>query len=210
MVSPLTTFKVIYMFGRKKFSNNSIEYLVVGLGNPDRKYENTRHNAGFIMLDYIADELGVKVKRLKFKSTVGEAKIGAHRVLLMKPSTFMNNSGQAVVEAMNFYKIPAEKVVVLLDDINLDVGKMRIRQKGSDGGQNGMKNIIYLSGSDRFPRVKIGIGKKPNPDYDLAAWVLSKFTGSDLKALEQVKKNCYEAVELMLDGKIDRAMNKFN
>ncbi|MBQ7504364.1 MAG: aminoacyl-tRNA hydrolase [Ruminococcus sp.] len=198
------------MFGRKKFSNNSIEYLVVGLGNPDRKYENTRHNAGFIMLDYIADELGVKVKRLKFKSTVGEAKIGAHRVLLMKPSTFMNNSGQAVVEAMNFYKIPAEKVVVLLDDINLDVGKMRIRQKGSDGGQNGMKNIIYLSGSDRFPRVKIGIGKKPNPDYDLAAWVLSKFTGSDLKALEQVKKNCYEAVELMLDGKIDRAMNKFN
>lgn len=198
------------MFGRKKFSNNSIEYLIVGLGNPDRKYENTRHNAGFIMLDYIAEQLGVKVKRIKFKSTVGEARIGSHRVLLMKPSTFMNNSGQAVVEAMNFYKIPAEKVVVLLDDINLDVGKMRIRQKGSDGGQNGMKNIIYLSGSDQFPRVKIGIGKKPNPDYDLAAWVLSKFTGSDLKALEQVKENCYEAVELILDGKIDRAMNKFN
>ena len=198
------------MFGRKKFSNNSIEYLVVGLGNPDRKYENTRHNAGFIMLDYIAEQLGVKVKRIKFKSTVGEARIGSHRVLLMKPSTFMNNSGQAVVEAMNFYKIPAEKVVVLLDDINLDVGKMRIRQKGSDGGQNGMKNIIYLSGSDRLPRVKIGIGKKPNPDYDLAAWVLSKFTGSDLKALEQVKENCFEAVELILDGKIDRAMNKFN
>lgn len=198
------------MFGKKKFSNNSIEYLVVGLGNPDRKYENTRHNAGFIMLDYIAEQLGVKVKRIKFKSTVGEARIGSHRVLLMKPSTFMNNSGQAVVEAMNFYKIPAEKVVVLLDDVNLDVGKMRIRQKGSDGGQNGMKNIIYLSGSDRFPRVKIGIGKKPNPDYDLAAWVLSKFTGSDLKALEQVKENCYEAVELILDGKIDRAMNKFN
>ena len=198
------------MFGRKKFSNNSIEYLIVGLGNPDRKYENTRHNAGFIMLDYIAEQLDVKVKRIKFKSTVGEARIGARRVLPMKPSTFMNNSGQAVVEAMNFYKIPAEKVVVLLDDINLDVGKMRIRQKGSDGGQNGMKNIIYLSGSDQFPRVKIGIGKKPNPDYDLAAWVLSKFTGSDLKALEQVKKNCFEAVELILDGKIDRAMNKFN
>ncbi len=198
------------MFGRKKFSNNSIEYLIVGLGNPDRKYENTRHNAGFIMLDYIAEQLDVKVKRIKFKSTVGEARIGARRALLMKPSTFMNNSGQAVVEAMNFYKIPAEKVVVLLDDINLDVGKMRIRQKGSDGGQNGMKNIIYLSGSDQFPRVKIGIGKKPNPDYDLAAWVLSKFTGSDLKALEQVKKNCFEAVELILDGKIDRAMNKFN
>lgn len=198
------------MFGRKKFSNNSIEYLVVGLGNPDRKYENTRHNAGYIALDYIAEELGVKVKRVKFKSMVGEAKIGSSRALLMKPATYMNNSGQAVVEAMKFYKIPAEKVVILLDDINLDVGKMRIRQKGSDGGQNGMKNIIYLSGSDQFPRIKIGIGKKPNPDYDLAAWVLSKFTGDDLKALEQVKKNCYEAVELILDGRIDRAMNKFN
>ncbi len=198
------------MFGRKKFSNNSIEYLVVGLGNPDRKYENTRHNAGYIVIDHIADELGVRIKRIKFKSTVAEADIGGHRVLLMKPSTYMNNSGQAVVEAMNFYKIPAEKVVVLLDDINLDVGKTRIRAKGSDGGQNGMKNIIYLSGSDQFPRIKIGIGKKPHPDYDLAAWVLSKFTGDELKALEQVKKNCYEAVELILDGKIDRAMNKFN
>lgn len=198
------------MFGRKKFSNNSIEYLVVGLGNPDRKYENTRHNAGFIVLDYIADELGVKVKRLKFKSMVGEAEIGAHRVLLMKPSTYMNNSGQAVVEAMNFYKIPAENVVVLLDDINLDVGKTRIRTKGSDGGQNGMKNIIYLSGSDKFPRIKIGIGKKPNLDYDLAAWVLSKFTSDELKTLEQVKKNCFDAVELILDGKTDRAMNKYN
>ncbi|MCR5653814.1 MAG: aminoacyl-tRNA hydrolase [Ruminococcus sp.] len=198
------------MFGRKKFSNNSIEYLVVGLGNPDRKYENTRHNAGFLALDYIADELGVKVKRLKFKSAVGEAKIDSHRVLLMKPSTFMNNSGQAVVEAMSFYKIPAEKVVILLDDINLDVGKMRIRTKGSDGGQNGMKNIIYLSGSDKFPRIKIGIGKKPNPEYDLAAWVLSKFTKDEIKALEQVQKNCYEAVRLILDGKIDRAMNQYN
>ena len=198
------------MFGKKKFSNNSIEYLVVGLGNLDRKYENTRHNAGFIALDYIAEELGVKVKRLKFKSTICEAKIGSHRVLLMKPSTFMNNSGQAVVEAMNFYKIPAENVVILLDDINLDVGKMRIRSKGSDGGQNGMKNIIYLSGSDKFPRIKIGIGKKPNPDYDLAAWVLSKFTSGELRSLDEVKKNCYEAVGLILDGKIDRAMNKFN
>ena len=128
----------------------------------------------------------------------------------MKPSTFMNNSGQAVVETMNFYKIPAENVVILLDDINLDVGKMRIRSKGSDGGQNGMKNIIYLSGSDKFPRIKIGLGKKPNPEYDLAAWVLSKFTRDELKSLDEIKKNCYEAVELILDGKIDRAMNKFN
>lgn len=198
------------MFGRKKFSNNSIEYIVVGLGNPDRKYENTRHNAGFQALDYIADELGVRVNRIKFKSTVGEAAIGSHRVLLMKPSTYMNNSGQAVVEAMNFYKIPAEKVVVLLDDINLDVGKMRVRRKGSDGGQNGMKNIIYLSGSDAFPRVKIGIGKKPHPDYDLAAWVLSRFSAAEQKLLDEVCRNCFEAVRLILDGDIDGAMNKFN
>ena len=198
------------MFGKKKFSNNSIEYIIVGLGNPDRKYENTRHNSGFIMLDYIADKLSVKVNRVKFKSAVGEARIGGHRVLLMKPSTYMNNSGQAVVEAMNFYKIPAENVIVLLDDINLDVGKMRIRSKGSDGGQNGMKNIIYLSGSDKFPRIKIGIGKKPNPEYDLAAWVLSKFTKDEFKALEKVAENSYDAVGLIMDGNISEAMNRYN
>ena len=198
------------MFGKKKFNNNSIEYLIVGLGNPDRKYENTRHNSGFIMLDYIADKLGIKVNRVKFKSTVGEARIGSHRVLLMKPSTYMNNSGQAVVEAMNFYKIPAENVIVLLDDINLDVGKMRIRSKGSDGGQNGMKNIIYLSGSDKFPRIKIGIGKKPNPEYDLAAWVLSRFSKDEIKKLEAVAENSYDSVELIMDGNISEAMNRYN
>ena len=200
------------MFGKTKktFSNNSIEFLVVGLGNPDRKYENTRHNAGFMMLDYIADKFGARVNRVKFKSTVGEGRIGSHRVLFMKPSTYMNNSGEAVVEAMNFYKIPAENVVVLLDDINLDVGKMRIRSKGSDGGQNGMKNIIYLSGSDKFPRVKIGIGNKPNPNYDLAAWVLSKFTNDELKTLEKIGENTADAVQLILDGKTQEAMNRFN
>ncbi len=198
------------MFRKKTFSNNSIDFIIAGLGNPDRKYENTRHNSGFIMLDYIADKLSVKVNRVKFKSTVGEARINGHRVLLMKPSTYMNNSGQAIVEAMNFYKIPAENVIVLLDDINLDVGKMRIRSKGSDGGQNGMKNIIYLSGSDKFPRIKIGIGKKPNPEYDLAAWVLSKFTKDDLKKLETIAENTYDAVGLITDGKIDEAMNRYN
>ncbi|MBQ5398780.1 MAG: aminoacyl-tRNA hydrolase [Ruminococcus sp.] len=198
------------MFGKKKFSNNSIEFIVVGLGNPDRKYENTRHNIGFRMLDYIADKCSVRVNRIKFKSLVGEARLGSHRVLLMKPSTYMNNSGQAVVEAMNFYKIPAENVVILLDDINLDVGKMRIRQKGSDGGQNGMKNIIYLSGSDRFPRVKIGIGNKPNPNYDLAAWVLSKFTKDENKLLEDIAEKVCDSVSLIVDGKIQQAMNNYN
>ena len=200
------------MFGKAKktFSNNSIEFLVVGLGNPDRKYENTRHNAGFMMLDYIADKFDARVNRVKFKSTVGDGRIGTHKVLFMKPSTYKKNSGEAVVEAMKFYKIPAENVVVLLDDINLDVGKMRIRSKGSDGGQNGMKNIIYLSGTDKFPRVKIGIGNKPNPNYDLAAWVLSKFTNDELKTLEKIGENTADAVQLILDGKTQEAMNRFN
>lgn len=198
------------MFRKKTFATGPVEYIVVGLGNPDRKYENTRHNAGFIMIDFIADKIGVKINRVKFKSLVGEGNIGNSKVLLMKPSTYMNNSGEAVIEAMKFYKIPPENVIVLLDDINLDVGKMRIRSKGSDGGQKGMRSIIYLSGKDNFPRVKIGIGKKPNPEYDLASWVLSKFTKDELATLEKIAENSYEAVELIIQGKTDRAMNLFN
>ena len=198
------------MLRKKTFATGPVEYIVVGLGNPDRKYENTRHNAGFIMIDYIADKIGVKINRVKFKSLVGEGNIGGSKVLLMKPSTYMNNSGEAVIEAMKFYKIPPENVIVLLDDINLDVGKMRIRSKGSDGGQKGMRSIIYLSGKDNFPRVKIGIGKKPNPEYDLASWVLSKFTKDELAILEKIAENSYEAVELIIQGKTDRAMNLFN
>ena len=198
------------MFRKKTFATGPVEYIVVGLGNPDRKYENTRHNAGFIMIDFIADKIGVKINRVKFKSLVGEGNIGGSKVLLMKPSTYMNNSGEAVIEAMKFYKIPPENVIVLLDDINLDVGKMRIRSKGSDGGQKGMRSIIYLSGKDNFPRVKIGIGKKPNPEYDLASWVLSKFTKDELTTLEKIAENSYEAVELIIQGKTDRAMNLFN
>ena len=196
------------MFGKKL--PGSVEYLLVGLGNPDRKYENTRHNCGWLALDYIAGKLGCKVNKIKFKSFVGEAAIGGKKVLLMKPTTYMNNSGQAVVEAMNFYKIKPENVIVIFDDISLDVGKMRIRQKGSDGGQKGMRSIIYLSGSDAFPRIKIGIGAKPNPNWDLADWVLSKFTDDERKTLDAMFGNAYSAVELMLDGKIDRAMNLYN
>ncbi len=198
------------MFRKKSFSSGPIEYIVVGLGNPDKKYENTRHNVGFMTVDYIADKTDVKINRIKFKSTIGEGIISGSRVLFMKPSTYMNNSGEAVVEAMKFYKIPPENVIVLLDDINLDVGKMRIRTKGSDGGQKGMRSIIYLSGSDMFPRIKIGVGKKPHPDYDLASWVLSKFTGNELKELEVIAENSLKAVELIIDGKTDRAMNLFN
>lgn len=197
------------MFGKKKFGG-SVEYLVVGLGNPDRKYENTRHNTGWMALDYIAEKLDCRLNKIKYKSLIGTCEIGNAKVMLMKPTTYMNNSGQAVVEAMNFYKIPAENVIVIFDDISLDVGKMRIRSKGSDGGQRGMRSIINLSGSQAFPRIKIGIGAKPNPDWDLADWVLSKFTDKEMKDLEKMFENAHKAVELIIDGKMDRAMNLFN
>lgn len=197
------------MFGKKKFSS-SVEYLIVGLGNPDKKYENTRHNTGWLALDRIAEKHNCKVNKIKFKSFVGECTVGGAKVMLMKPTTYMNNSGQAVVEAMNFYKIPPEHVIVIFDDISLDVGKMRIRSKGSDGGQKGMRSIIYLSGSDNFPRIKIGIGAKPNPNWDLADWVLSKFTNDEYKLMSDMFDNAAKAVELIIDGKTDRAMNMFN
>lgn len=198
------------MFFKKEYASNSIEYIIVGLGNPGRQYENTRHNAGFIAMDYIADKLGVKINKIKFKSTVGEANIAGKRCLLMKPSTFMNLSGQAVTEAMNFYKIPPQRTVIMSDDISLDVGTIRIRRKGSDGGQKGLQNIIYLSGSDEFPRVKIGIGKKPHPEYDLKAWVLSRFTDKDKKLISERLPDILGAVELIVSEDIDKAMNLYN
>lgn len=195
---------------KKSTPTGPIEYIIAGLGNPGRQYENTRHNAGFISLDYIADELGVKVNKIKFKSTTATAQIANKNCLLLKPSTFMNLSGQAVTEAMRFYKIPPERTVILFDDISLDVGKMRVRRKGSDGGQKGMQNIIYLSGSQDFPRVKIGIGKKPHEDYDLKDWVLSRFTENDAKAIKEILPNIKDAVELIVKGEIDEAMNRYN
>ena len=196
------------MLGLK--TTGGVEYLIVGLGNPDKKYENTRHNCGWMAIDHLADKLGCKVNKIKFKSFVGECRINNKRAMLMKPTTYMNNSGQAVVEAMNFYKLSPENVIVIFDDISLDVGKMRIRQKGSDGGQKGMRSIIYLSGKDTFPRIKIGIGAKPNPDWDLADWVLSRFSKDEGKLLEEMFDNAADAIALMVDGKIDRAMNLYN
>lgn len=197
------------MFLKNKFSS-SIDFIVVGLGNPDRKYEITRHNTGFIAVDYIAEKRNFKINRIKFKSTVGECNINGKKVLFMKPSTYMNNSGQAVVEAMNFYKLKPEQVIVIFDDISLDVGKMRIRSKGSDGGQKGMRSIIYLSGSDAFPRIKIGIGAKPNPHWELADWVLSKFSDKELKDIKQIADNANTAIEHIINGDITKAMNLFN
>ncbi|MDO5123563.1 MAG: aminoacyl-tRNA hydrolase [Eubacteriales bacterium] len=198
------------MFFGKKSSGGSVEYIIVGLGNPGRQYENTRHNAGFNALDRLCEKYGVKMNKIRFKSTTGECRIEGKKCLLMKPSTYMNNSGQAVVEAMNFYKIDPSNVIIIFDDISLDVGKMRIRQKGSDGGHNGMKNIIYLSGSDMFPRIKIGVGKKPHPDYDLKDWVLSRFSNSDDKLLDEIYDNCVSALEYMVLGDIQKAMANFN
>lgn len=191
-------------------SGGPIEFMIAGLGNPGRQYENTRHNAGFMALDAIARKNHTEIKRIKYKGTVGECRVAGKRTLLLKPSTFMNLSGQSVLEAMQFYKLPPEKVLILFDDINLEPGRMRIRRKGSDGGHNGMKNIIYLSGSDQFPRIKLGVGKKPHPDYDLADWVLSRFTEAEKKELEAAFQNAAAAAELIAGGEIDRAMSLYN
>ena len=160
-------------------------------------------------MDRVSEETGAKIDKLKFKSYTALANLGGHRVFLMKPCTYMNLSGEAVVAAMEFYKIPIQNVIVVFDDTTLPVGKMRIRKKGSDGGHNGIKNIIYLSGSNEFPRVKIGIGQKPD-GWDLADWVLGRYSDEDLKTLEPVFKNTVEALKLIMDGKAEEAMGKFN
>lgn len=200
----------VKMFFKKKGElSSSVEHIVVGLGNSGTKYENTRHNAGFITIDALAEKNGVRIDRIKYKSLVTTCTLSDKKVLLMKPSTYMNNSGLAVVEAMSFYKIPPERVIIIFDDISLDVGKMRIRRKGSDGGHNGMKNIIYLTGSDQFPRIKMGIGHKPEK-WQLADWVLSRFTEDEYKTLCAAAENACTAAELMIKGETDRAMNLFN
>ena len=157
------------------------EYIIVGLGNPGIQYEGTRHNAGFITIEALEKKLGFSCDRHKFKAKVGNTVIGGKSCLVMKPETFMNLSGDAVSEAMDFYKIPLENVIVIFDDISLDVGQMRIRRKGSAGGHNGIKSIIAQCDGENFPRIKLGVGKKPNPAYDLAKWVLSKFSEEDKK-----------------------------
>lgn len=186
------------------------EFIVAGLGNPDRKYTYTRHNSGFLCVDMLSSKHSFSVDRLKFKSLICDTVIAGHRCIVMKPQTYMNNSGEAIRDCAAFYKIPPEKILIICDDVNLDVGKLRIRRKGSDGGQNGVKNIIYHLNSDNFPRIKIGVGKKPHPDYNLADWVLSEFSKKELESLEPVLKNACDAVELIINGKTDEAMNLFN
>lgn len=190
--------------------SGAVEYIIAGLGNPGTEYENTRHNIGFMTIDTLCEKYKVSCKKLKFKSLTCDVMISGKRCLIMKPSTFMNKSGEAVTEAMSFYKIPPERTIIVYDDISLEPGKMRIRRKGSDGGHNGIKNIIYLSESDMFPRIKMGVGAKPHPDYDLADWVLGHFKKEDGEKLEQCFQNAVSALELMVEGKTDMAMNKFN
>ena len=187
-----------------------ITHLVVGLGNPDKKYLNTRHNAGFIAVDEIASSLGTSIDKKKFDALVADVTLAGERVLLMKPQTYMNLSGVAVEKAASFYKIPPEKVIVLFDDISLDVGRVRIRRKGSAGGHNGIRSIIDYLQSDNFPRVKIGVGERPNPTDALADWVLSTFKEDEKKAIREVASHCREIVELMLSGNVDKAMNLYN
>lgn len=187
-----------------------IEYIVVGLGNPGTQYAKTRHNAGFMAIDEFAKKYGARIDRAKYKALVGEATVSGKRVLLMKPQTFMNLSGEAVGEAAKFYKIDPSRIIVLSDDISLDVGKLRIRRKGSAGGHNGLKSINEHLGTDEYPRLKIGVGQKPHKDYDLADWVLSSFSDAELNTLYESRDVIISGIEKIVLGNIDEAMQICN
>lgn len=186
------------------------EYVIAGLGNPGMQYDNTRHNAGFNVLDLLVSQYNTEINRLRFKGKTAEVNIDGVRCLLLKPTTYMNNSGESIVQALEFYKIDVTKLIVVCDDISLDCGKIRIRRKGSHGGHNGLRSIIDLTGRDDFQRIKIGVGKKPHPDYDLAKWVLGKFGKEDTEKMKISAENACESIKLMVQGKTDEAMNKYN
>lgn len=188
---------------------SGIDFLIVGLGNPGRQYEGTRHNAGFAALDAAAEAWGVRVVRAKFSALTGPGEIGGHRALLLKPQTFMNNSGAAVGAAAAFYKVPPERVIVIFDDVSLAPGRLRVRGSGSAGGHNGVKSVISAIG-EGFPRVKIGVGEKPRPEYDMADWVLGRPDEAGRKAIASRTDDVRGAVELILDGRLDAAMSKYN
>ena len=185
-------------------------FLIAGLGNPGKEYERTRHNVGFVAIDAMAESLSARIDRAKYRALICEVNLGGKRGLLMKPQTFMNLSGAAIAEAAAFYKIPAEKVLVLVDDISLAPGQMRIRRKGSAGGHNGLKSIIAELGSQEFPRIKLGVGQKPSPDYDLVNWVLGKMPEADEKAFLSILPDVTAAATLIVKGEIEAAMCKFS
>lgn len=198
------------MFKFKAFAKGPIDFLVVGLGNPGKKYEHTRHNAGFMALSALADELGVAVTRSRFKGLCGEGTVGDKRLLLLFPQTFMNNSGEAVAEAMRYYKLTPDRLLVFSDDVSLPLGTVRVRRKGSDGGQKGLRSIVDYIDSEDFARIKLGIGAKPHPDMELADWVLSRFTQAELKTMADAAKRAADAAKLVVAGQIDEAMNRFS
>ena len=186
------------------------EWLVVGLGNPGAQYENTRHNVGFLALDEVAQAADVPVQKLTFKALTNTCTFAGSRVLLMKPITYMNLSGEAVGQAARFYKIPPERVLVFSDDVSLPVGKLRIRRSGSAGGHNGLKSIIQHLGTEAFPRIKIGVGGKPHPDYDMADWVLGKFPPEDSKLIDQMVQKAAQAAAYYIKEGPEKAMSLFN
>lgn len=187
-----------------------VTWIAVFLGNPGRKYEDSRHNAGFRAGDALAEKLGVKINRSRFHALTAQGKVGGQTVLLMKPQTYMNLSGDAVSEAMRFYKIPLDHVVTVSDDVSLPVGKLRVRRGGSAGGHNGLKDIIAKCGGDSFPRVKIGVGEKPHPDYDMADWVLSSFSGKDKETIAEAEAQAAEVLLCLIEKGADEAMNRYN
>ncbi|MBU5435435.1 aminoacyl-tRNA hydrolase [Pseudoflavonifractor sp. MSJ-37] len=194
-------------FGR---SSGPVTWLVVGLGNIGDKYENTRHNVGFEVADELAGRADVPIQKLKYHALTNTVEIAGERVLLMKPTTYMNLSGEAVGEAARFFKVPADHVLVISDDVSLPVGRLRIRRGGSAGGHNGLKNIIQHLGTDQFPRVKVGVGEKPHPDYDMADWVLGKFQGEDRRTMDTAVKRAADAVECFLAQGAEKAMSRYN
>ena len=192
------------------FQKSPCDWLIVGLGNPGENYARTRHNIGFRAIDCLAGQLGAKIDRAKFRGLYGQATYRGMKLILLKPQTFMNNSGLSVMDAARFYKLPPERVVVLFDDISLDVGRLRVRAEGSAGGHNGIKSIIGGLNSQSFPRVKIGVGAKPHPDYELADWVLSNFTKDEEKLLSPVIEDAANAALELIENGVQAAASKFN
>ena len=192
------------------FKTDKQSWLIVGLGNPGREYERTRHNTGFRAIDLLAQTLGCKIDKAKFQGLYGQTIYNGTKLFLLKPQTYMNLSGRAVLQLSAYYSIPPERIIVLFDDISLEPGRLRVRGDGSAGGHNGIKSIIAELGSQNFPRVKIGVGAKPNPEFDLAAWVLSTFSEKEEKDLSFALKNVGQAALLIIDQGVPQAANRFN
>ena len=192
------------------FNKNNETWLIVGLGNPGREYEKTRHNAGFRALDILADQLGTKVDKLKYQGLYAQVNYEGKKLFLLKPQTYMNLSGRSVLQLSAYFNIPPQRIIVMFDDISLEPGRLRIRADGSAGGHNGIKSIIQEVGSQEFPRVKIGVGAKPNPKFDLADWVLSTFSANEEKALAVSLDNAAKAALAIIDRGVPEAANRFN